>query len=85
LLPSDEVDSPAGFAAWIARLAAASDQVIPVAAGQVRCTYRWIVEGKQVLGGIALRHTGNDAVRWWASWAAPSSSCWEAVPVLWWG
>jgi len=36
----------------------------PVAAGQVRCTYRWIVEGKRVLGGIALRHTGNDAVRW---------------------
>jgi len=25
-----------------------------VAAGQVRCTYRWIVEGKQVLGGMAL-------------------------------
>ena len=64
LLPSDEVDSPAGFAAWIARLADASDQVNPVAAGQVRCTYRWIVEGKRVLGGIALRHTGNDDVQW---------------------
>jgi len=64
LLPSDEVDSPAGFAAWVARLADASDQVNPVGAGQVRCTYRWIVEGKRVLGGIALRHTGNDAVRW---------------------
>lgn len=54
LLPCDEVDSPAGFAAWVARLAA----------GQLRCTYRWIVEGDRVLGGIALRHEFNDFVQW---------------------
>lgn len=48
--PSDEVDSPAGFAAWVARLDV----------GRVRCTYRWIVEGDRVLGAIALRHEPND-------------------------
>jgi predicted acetyltransferase len=64
LLPADEVDSPAGFAAWVARLADESNQAKPVAAGQVRCTYRWIVEGDRVLGGIALRHEFNDYVRW---------------------
>jgi predicted acetyltransferase len=64
LLPSDEVDSPAGFAAWVARLADESDQAKPLAAGQVRCTYWWIVEGDRVLGGIALRHEFNDYVRW---------------------
>lgn len=54
LLPTDDVDSPAGFAAWVARLAEDS----------VRCTYRWIVEGDHVLGGIALRHEVNDFVQW---------------------
>ncbi|HEY8912852.1 GNAT family N-acetyltransferase [Lacisediminihabitans sp.] len=53
LLPTDEVDSPAGFAAWAARLAEDS----------ARCTYRWIVEDDQVLGGIALRHESNDVVQ----------------------
>lgn len=50
LLPTDDVDSPAGFAAWVDRLAGERE----------RCTYRWIVEGGQVLGGIALRHEGHD-------------------------
>jgi predicted acetyltransferase len=54
LAPTDEVDSPAGFAAWVARLADQSDQA----------TCRWIVEGDQVLGGIALRHEFNDYVQW---------------------
>ncbi|MEU5727309.1 GNAT family N-acetyltransferase [Micromonospora sp. NPDC047738] len=50
--PSDEVDSPAGFAAWVARLA------------DHHCMYRWIVESDRVLGGIALRHGSSDYVRW---------------------
>lgn len=54
LAPTDEVDSPEGFAAWVARLAEASD----------RATCRWIVEDDQVLGGIALRHEFTDFVRW---------------------
>lgn len=62
LWPSEEVDSPAGFAAWVARLADDSDPAKAVEAGRVRCTYRWIVEGDRVLGGIALRHELNDFV-----------------------
>ena len=54
LSPADEVESPAGFAAWVARLAGESD----------RATCRWIVEGDRVLGGIALRHEFDDYVRW---------------------
>jgi predicted acetyltransferase len=62
LHPADDVDSPAGFAAWVARLADESDRTKAAPPGQVRCTYRWIVEGDQVLGGIALRHELNDFV-----------------------
>jgi predicted acetyltransferase len=62
LHPADEVDSPAGFAAWVARLADESDPAKAVEAGRVLCTYRWIVEGDRVLGGIALRHEFNDFV-----------------------
>lgn len=54
LLTSDDVDSPAGFAAWVARLADDSPH----------CTYRWIVDGDQVLGGIALRHPSSASVLW---------------------
>ncbi|WP_406087543.1 GNAT family N-acetyltransferase [Streptomyces virginiae] len=60
LEPADEVDSPDGFATWVARLADGSG---PKAAGTGRgCTYRWIVEGDRVLGGIALRHGLDDQV-----------------------
>ncbi|PRY44533.1 GNAT family N-acetyltransferase [Umezawaea tangerina] len=52
--PSDEVRSPAGFAAWVARLDAER------AGGAV---YRWIVEDGRVLGGIALRLGDADLVR----------------------
>lgn len=60
LLPADEVDSPTGFATWVARLTDEADPAKPPVAGRVRCTYRWIVEDGQVLGGIALRHELND-------------------------
>ncbi|MFI6850592.1 GNAT family N-acetyltransferase [Kitasatospora sp. NPDC050467] len=56
LLPADETGSPAGFAAWVARLADASDPAKRAEHGGKGCTYRWIVEGDRVLGGIALRH-----------------------------
>lgn len=56
LLSSDEVESPAGFAAWVARLAKESGPARPVEAGRAGCVYRWIVEGGRVLGGIALRY-----------------------------
>jgi RimJ/RimL family protein N-acetyltransferase len=54
LAPTDEVRSPAGFAAWIARLGDESERV----------TFRWIVEDDQVLGGTALRHGFDEYVQW---------------------
>ncbi|GAB3530995.1 GNAT family N-acetyltransferase [Arthrobacter tecti] len=45
LLPTDDVRSTEGFSTWLDRLSSDSD----------RCFYRWIVEGEQILGGIALR------------------------------
>jgi predicted acetyltransferase len=60
LCPADEVESPGGFAAWVARLAAQSASSADD--GRVHCTYRWIVEGGRVLGGIALRHELSDFV-----------------------
>ncbi len=56
----DEVDSAEGFASWVARLAGSSDPETPAAAGAFGCTFRWIVEGDEVLGGIALRRGDSD-------------------------
>jgi predicted acetyltransferase len=52
LLSTDEVESPAGFAAWVTRLTDESG------------TCWWIVEDDQVLGGIALRQGPADYVQW---------------------
>jgi predicted acetyltransferase len=54
LSPSDEVETPAGFAAWLSRLAEQS----------TRSSLWWIVEDDRVLGGVALRHREDDYVRW---------------------
>ncbi|MEV0351713.1 GNAT family N-acetyltransferase [Nonomuraea sp. NPDC050680] len=64
LLPSDAVDSPTGFAAWVARLLDEADQAKAADADGVRCAYRWIVEGDRVLGGIALRYGFSEFVEW---------------------
>ena len=40
LLPSDVVDSPAGFATWLTRLADEADPATPLDSGRVHCTYR---------------------------------------------
>jgi hypothetical protein len=58
-----EVDSPAGFAVWLARLTARSDSVKTNDVGKYRYTYRWIVSDR-VLAEIALRHGSGDYVRW---------------------
>lgn len=62
--PSDEVNSPAGIAAWVTRLTNESDPARTIDVGTHSCTYRWIVENDRVLGGIALRHGGDDYVQW---------------------
>ncbi len=61
----DNVESSEGFAHWIDRLGVQSNLSIPVAEGNAHCTYRWIVEGDRVLGGIALRHEYTDFVAAW--------------------
>ncbi|WP_122977637.1 GNAT family N-acetyltransferase [Actinoplanes teichomyceticus] len=61
---SDDVGTPAGFAAWLARLAKQSDPAETIDVGRHRCTYRWIVDGDRVLGGIALRDGDDDYVSW---------------------
>ncbi len=53
LAPADDVGSPVGFAAWVTRLI-----------DDAQCTYKWITEDDEVLGGIALRHTFDDHVSW---------------------
>lgn len=60
LWSEDDVRSPEGFAAWIARLRREADTTVPPAVGRVHCTYWWIVEEDTVLGAIALRHRLND-------------------------
>jgi predicted acetyltransferase len=62
LRPSDDVGSPPGFAAWVRRLLDQADRGKATAEGRVPCTYRWIVVGSEVLGGIALRHELNERV-----------------------
>jgi predicted acetyltransferase len=62
--PSDDVCTPDGFAAWVDRLAEQSDPATTIDVGRHRCTYRWIVEGDRVLGGIALRDGADDYVKW---------------------
>jgi predicted acetyltransferase len=47
---SDDVESPEGFAAWVAALGASRG----------RCTYRWIVQNDLIVGAIALRHETNE-------------------------
>jgi predicted acetyltransferase len=60
--PSDDVDSPDGFAAWVALRACESEPAKAAESDYRRSTCRWIVEGDRVLGGIALRHGSNDVV-----------------------
>lgn len=61
--PADEVDSAEGFAAWLARLGDQSDARRTIDIGRHRCTYRWIVEDRRVLGGIALRDGDDEYTR----------------------
>ncbi|MFF2823920.1 GNAT family N-acetyltransferase [Arthrobacter koreensis] len=51
MLAGDEVTSPLGFAAWLRRLSEDG-----------QCTYWWITEGDDVLGGIALRHSSHPLI-----------------------
>jgi predicted acetyltransferase len=56
LLEHDDVETPAGFAAWTERLRHCADPAVAPAPGRVHSTYRWIVEHDTYLGTIDLRH-----------------------------
>jgi predicted acetyltransferase len=58
--PEDDLDTPGGFAAWIARLAGESDPAVTPAPGRVHATYWWVADGDTYLGAFALRHALND-------------------------
>ncbi|MGW6128859.1 GNAT family N-acetyltransferase [Cellulomonas sp. NPDC055163] len=62
LTPSDDVGSFAGFRTWVDRLTGESARAGRAGPGATRTTYRWIVEGEEVLGGIALRTGPRDVV-----------------------
>ncbi|MFG3303502.1 GNAT family N-acetyltransferase [Micromonospora chersina] len=62
LRPTDDVDSPAGFADWVGRLRDGEDES-RLPEGMVPALYWWIVEGDEVLGAISLRLRLNDFLR----------------------
>jgi len=60
LAPGDDVESPHGFAAWVAdrnHLAHRPGEPCP---NERHASARWIVEDGRVQGGIALRHLFDD-------------------------
>lgn len=62
--PDDDVETAGGFAVWLARIGTQSDPARTTDVGRHRCTYRWIVEGERVVGGIALRNGDDEYIRW---------------------
>jgi predicted acetyltransferase len=60
LRADDDVDSAAGFARWVGRLADQADTSRPAGEGRVHASYWWITEDGTYLGAITLRHELND-------------------------
>lgn len=60
LTGDDDVDTFAGFCAWIERLRREADPAVPPREGRVHATNWWIVEDGAYLGAIQLRHYLND-------------------------
>ena len=63
LSDDDDVDSVAGFAAFVSRLQDEADETRTLPAGRVHCSYWWITEGRRVVGAIALRLRLNESLR----------------------
>jgi len=59
LRSDDDVDSPTGFASWVARLHAETAATGPTPDGRVPCSSWWVVEDGRVVGSIALRRELN--------------------------
>lgn len=60
LHPEDEVDTAAGFAAWVDRLLQEADTSVPPDPGRVHASYFWVAEAGTYLGAITLRHSLTD-------------------------
>ncbi|KHD75592.1 GNAT family N-acetyltransferase [Actinoplanes utahensis] len=61
LRSGDDVDSPAGFAAWLERLRREGDESLPPVPGLVHARYWWIADADDtVLGAITLRYALDD-------------------------
>ncbi|WP_127501993.1 GNAT family N-acetyltransferase [Actinoplanes solisilvae] len=60
MTPSDEVDSPEGFAAWVSERTRYVHPAGTPCPAEPHGSPRWIVEDERVLGGIALRHKFDD-------------------------
>jgi len=56
LRDGDDVNSPDGFAAWVAKLLRCEDPAATPPPGRVHATNRWITEDTTCLGSIELRH-----------------------------
>jgi predicted acetyltransferase len=57
---ADDVDSPAGFAAWVHRMLGQVHPAAQPCPDRPHWSPRWIVEDGRILGAIALRHRYDD-------------------------
>ncbi|APT91945.1 hypothetical protein CPHO_02380 [Corynebacterium phocae] len=53
-----DIQDPEAFREWIAALE--RQETVPLKKGYVTCSYYWLVEDREFLGAIALRHELND-------------------------
>jgi predicted acetyltransferase len=58
--PADDVDSPAGFGAWVERMLSQTHPAAEPCPDRPHWSPRWIVEGDRILGGFAMRHRYDD-------------------------
>jgi predicted acetyltransferase len=57
--PDDDVDTPAGFSAWLGELLQEADTSIPPRPGRVHASYWWVANCGTYLGAITLRRQLN--------------------------
>jgi predicted acetyltransferase len=62
LTDDDEIDSVAGFAAWVELWLGRTHPAGEPCPPGPHCSPRWIVEDGRVLGGIVLRHLYDDQI-----------------------
>jgi predicted acetyltransferase len=63
LWPGDDVDTPEGFATWVARLRCQGDESLPPPPDRVHAAFWWIVDERDaILGAISLRYSLNDVL-----------------------